>query len=111
MCLHKNSRKNIFGDEDALGKILKVDNNENYKVTGVLKDLPGNTEFNFEYLMSYESVNANIDSNWADVSIRTYVLLKPNTSLVSANAKIKDVITTHSGGKRSKNRPVSLSNE
>src|SRR5258706_6263309 len=39
--------KNVFGNEDALGKIVKVDNNENYKRAGGLKDLPGNTEFNF----------------------------------------------------------------
>jgi ABC-type antimicrobial peptide transport system permease subunit len=96
--------KKIFGNEDAIGKILKVENDENYKVSGILKDLPNNTQFNFEYLMSYDhkTMKGYIDSDWTDVSIRTYVLLKPNTSLASANAKIKDVITKHSGGKAAK---------
>jgi len=96
--------KRIFGNEDAIGKILKVENDENYKVSGILKDLPNNTQFNFEYLMSYDhkAMKGYIDSDWTDVSIRTYVLLKPNTSLASANAKIKDVITTHSGGRAAK---------
>jgi putative ABC transport system permease protein len=40
-----------------------------------------------------------IDSDWTDVSIRTYVLLKPNTSFQAANEKIKDVIVHHSGGR------------
>src|SRR5258706_9619968 len=96
--------KKIFGNEEAIGKILKVENDENYKVSGILKDLPNNTQFNFEYLMSYDhkTMKGYIDSDWTDVSIRTYVLLKPNTSLALANAKIKDIITTHSGGRAAK---------
>jgi ABC-type antimicrobial peptide transport system permease subunit len=55
--------------------------------------------FDFEYLGSYElkSLKHYIDSDWTDVSIRTFVTLKPNTSLQSANAKIKDVVINHSG--------------
>ena len=92
--------KKIFGNEEAIGKMLKVENDENYKVTGVLKDLPNNTQFNFEYLMSYEhkTMKGYIDKDWTNVSIRTFVLLKPNTSFDAANAKIKNVIIEHSGG-------------
>jgi putative ABC transport system permease protein len=93
--------KKIFGNEEAVGKILKVQNDENYKVSGILKDLPNNTQFNFEYLMSYEhkSMKGYIDSDWTDVSIRTFVSLKPNTSFNSADKKIKDIIIKHSGGR------------
>jgi len=95
--------KNIFGNDDVIGKVIKVENKENYKVTGVLKDLPNNTQFNFDYLLSYEhnSIKGYIDSDWTDVSIRTFVMLKPNTSFNAANAKIKNVIVQHSG-KRAK---------
>ena len=93
--------KKIFGDEDAMGKIIKIENTENYKVAGILKDLPGNTQFNFEYLMSYEhkTLKKYIDSDWTDVAIRTYVMLKPHTSFDAANAKIKNVVIAHSGGR------------
>jgi ABC-type antimicrobial peptide transport system permease subunit len=93
--------KKIFGTEDAVGKIIKVENDENYKVSGILKDLPNNTQFNFEYLLSYDhkSQKQYIDSDWTDVSIRTYVMLKPNTSFEAANSKIKNVIIEHSGGR------------
>jgi putative ABC transport system permease protein len=96
--------KKVFGDEDPIGKIIKIENDENYKVSGVLKDLPNNTQFDFEYLMSYEHKSAKhyIDSDWTDVSIRTYVMLKPHTSFDAANAKIKDVVDIHSGGRAAK---------
>ena len=93
--------KSIFGNDHVIGKVIKVDNDENYKVTGVLKNLPNNTQFNFDYLMSYEhkSMKGYIDSDWTDVSIRTFVMLKPNTSFNAANAKIKNVIIQHSGNR------------
>jgi putative ABC transport system permease protein len=101
--LTRQLAKKIFGNEEAVGKVIKVENDENYKVTGVLDDLPNNTQFNFEYLMSYEyrSMKGYIDSDWTDVSIRTYALLKPNTSIDAANEKIKNVVINRSG-KRSK---------
>ena len=93
--------KKIFGDKDPVGQVIKVENDENYKVSGILKDLPNNTQFNFEYLMSYEhkTMKGYIDKDWTDVSIRTFVLLKPNTSLATANTNIKGVITKYSDGR------------
>lgn len=93
--------KKLFGKEDPIGKLIKVENDENYTVSGILTDLPNNTQFDFEYLMPYEHKSAKgyIDSDWTDVSIRTYVMLKPNTSFDAANAKIKNIIATHSGGR------------
>ena len=93
--------KTIFGNEDPIGKIIKVENDENYKVTGILKDLPNNTQFKFEYLMSYEhkTMKGFIDKDWTNISIRTYVLLKPHTSFASADNKIKNIIVQHSGGR------------
>jgi ABC-type antimicrobial peptide transport system permease subunit len=92
--------KKIFGDEDPMGKLIKVENDENYKVSGIVKDLPNNTQFKFEYLMSYnhKAIKGFIDKDWTNISIRTFVLLKPNASLDAANDKIKDIAKKHSGG-------------
>ncbi|HEY1871115.1 MAG TPA: ABC transporter permease [Chitinophagaceae bacterium] len=91
----------IFGNEDPIGKTIAIQRGTGYKVTAVLKDLPNNTQFNFDYLLSYanKSTRGDIDSDWTDVSIRTFVSLKPNTSLNAANENIKNVIVKHSGGR------------
>ena len=39
--------KKLFGNEDAMGKIVRIDSNANFIVTGVLADLPNNTSFDF----------------------------------------------------------------
>ena len=94
----QNMAKKLFGSEEPIGKIIKVDNSENFTVTGVLKNPPNNTDFNFEYLFSSELLRSKgyFDADWTDVSIRTFVLLKPNTSLADINSKIKDIVIKYS---------------
>jgi putative ABC transport system permease protein len=89
----------MFDDTHALGKEIKIDN-EIYRVTGVLKDLPPNTDFDFEYLISWEFVKRmdEDDVNWANNGIFTYVLLKPGQSIASVNEKVRDVTIRHSEG-------------
>ena len=91
--------KKIFGDEDAIGKIIKIDSVDNFTVTGVLKDLPSNTCFDFEYLLPwdyYRKIGWNNDS-WINNSTPTYVLLKPNANAAAFNEKIKNVTRVNAG--------------
>ncbi len=82
--------KRLFNDEDPLNKTIRVDNKENYVVTGVMKDLPSNTEFDFEYLVSLEkNVKFYSDNSWSTGNYDTYVQLQPNVSVVEFNRKIK----------------------
>ncbi len=83
--------KALFGNEDAMGKIVKVENKDNFTVTGILKDLPNNTRFSFEYLLpwSYLVARNEDDTNWGNNSTRTYVLLKEKATLATATPKMK----------------------
>ncbi|HEX8376593.1 MAG TPA: ABC transporter permease [Pedobacter sp.] len=90
--LTEKTAKSLFGDEEPMGKIIKVDNKENFTVTGVLKDLPNNSSIDFEYLLLYDVVIRNrtaTDYGWGDNSTPTFVLLKSNTSLASVAPKIR----------------------
>jgi putative ABC transport system permease protein len=91
---------NLFGKEDAMGKIIRIDNKDNYTVTGVLKDLPNNTRFDFKYLLpwAYVRKEGEDDRNWGNNSTRTYVLLKPNASLASVSPKIRVFKTKYDKG-------------
>src|SRR5215213_7745944 len=85
--------KKLFGNDEAMGKVIKIDNKDNFTVTGIAKDIPNNTRFNFEYLMpwSYLRLQRGDDKSWGNNSTKTYVLLKPNASFASANEKIRKI--------------------
>ncbi len=95
--LSESFAKKIFGNEDPMGKILKVENSDNFTVTGIMEDAPDNTRFKYKYLIpwSYARLKGNDDENWGNNSTRSYVLLKPNASIESLQTKFKDIRKKH----------------
>lgn len=85
--------KKLFDTEDVMGKIVKIDNQDNFTITGVLKDLPPNSRFNFEYLIpwAYKAAKDQWGGNWGSNNTRTYALLKENASIEAANEKMKSM--------------------
>jgi putative ABC transport system permease protein len=94
--------KKLFGNEDAMGKTVKIDSVDYATVTGVLKNLPSNTSFQFEYLLpwAYATKVFIDDDHWGDNSILTFVLLKQGTTLDAFNKKVSNIIIDHSNGGR-----------
>ncbi len=97
--LTEKMAKKMFGNEDAMNKQIRIDSN-NFTVTGILNDLPTNTSFSFEYLLSWDIMKKlNFDDNfWDNNSVNTYVLLKPQVNLAAFNEKIKNISRTNSKG-------------
>ncbi|MGM9507712.1 ABC transporter permease [Larkinella sp. GY13] len=96
----KLARK-LFGTTDVLHKTIRLDSVDHFVVTGVLKDLPPNTRFTFEYLLPWDYLK-KLGSGWSNESwlsnnTPTYVLLKPNTNPAAFTAKIKDLTQRYSG--------------
>ena len=89
--LTEKTAKSLFGNKEAMGKIIKFDNKDNFTVTGILKDLPNNTRFDFEYLLPWSSIKygEGQDLGWNDNSTPTYVMLKPNAKYATVASKIK----------------------
>ena len=83
--------KKLFGNEEAMGKMVKINGQGDFRVTGVLKDLSNNTRFDFEYLLPWSNLRQSIkdDDNWSLNTTRTYVLLRPNSNLTAVETKMK----------------------
>jgi putative ABC transport system permease protein len=91
--LTERTARSLFGDTDPMGKMVKLENTDNFQVTAVAKDPPDNTRFQFDYLLPWtaKKYGEGQDLGWGDNSTATYVLLKPNVSLAAVQQKIKDI--------------------
>lgn len=76
-----------FGKENPVGQTIQVDNYINCRVTGVLKDLPPNTDFRQEIYVSYPTLKEQnpwlaSDDSWGGIAggSRCFVRLKPGVS-------------------------------
>lgn len=87
----------MFGTENVLGKFISIDK-DNFTITGVMKDLPPNTEFQFEYILPWQYLkkSGEDDENWGNNTVRTYVQLKPGTDPELLAKKIRDITIRHS---------------
>lgn len=89
----------LFGTTDAMGKTIRLDSVDNFTVTGILKDLPPNTQFSFEYLLpwAYWQKIGWYNDNWVSNNMPTYVLLRPNVDVTEFNAKIRNLTRVKTG--------------
>ncbi len=98
--------KKYFGNEDPMGKTIRVDNKTDFLVKGILKDLPTNTDRNTEIYLSYSNLKdrnkwlAN-DSGWGGVysGAQAYVLLKPTATVANVNAALKQIVKKNFQGR------------
>lgn len=89
--------KKLFGSSDPMGQTVKV-NNFQFKVTGILQNLPPNTSMDFEFLLpwSMERFIDNDDTNWGNNTISTWMVLAPNVNPAVTETKIRSAIIRHS---------------
>ena len=68
--------RRYFGDEEAVGKMLRMrdddNNNELVRVTGVIPDVPQNTHLKFDILFSYKTLFARQQPNVKDYGVQRY---------------------------------------
>ncbi|MDG6998602.1 MAG: FtsX-like permease family protein, partial [Nitrososphaerota archaeon] len=80
LVLTENEAKAIFGDEDPIGKVVKMDNQFNLTVKAVIKNIPGNSSMKFSGVVSFVSIKKMIGSatfdpySWRNYNYETYVL-------------------------------------
>jgi putative ABC transport system permease protein len=83
--------KKYFGDEDAMGKVLHEDGLGDLMVTGVVKDVPSNSHFHFDFLISTRKFAGDIDGNWGFYNFYTYIKLKPDVNIKAIEPKIQAI--------------------
>jgi putative ABC transport system permease protein len=96
--LTRSVAEKFFGKSDPVGQTLRADNQVNLLVTGVMQDVPSNSQFNFNGLISMATEseqNPNIFSMWDYVDFYTYLILKPNANIQRLRAKAAAFVKRH----------------
>ncbi|HTR31741.1 MAG TPA: ABC transporter permease [Puia sp.] len=96
--LTETTAKGLFGTEDPIGKTVRISNEQDLTVTGVLKDLPNNTSFNFQYIVPFAYYASRFGwvrsdaANWRDRSFQTFVGLAPNVTFAQVAAPLREIM-------------------
>ena len=99
--LTKTVAHKFFGEENPVGQSLRADNQLNLTVTGVMEDVPANSHFSFNGLISMATARnqrSEIFGWWGYVDFYTYLLLKENTDIQSLQAQASAFVKRHDNG-------------
>ncbi|MGB2763542.1 MAG: ABC transporter permease, partial [Candidatus Aminicenantaceae bacterium] len=97
LIISEDMAEKYFGEEDPIGKVFSINNRYDFKVTGVIKNVPNNSYLQFDMVIPYEllkrvgAVNDSMGSN----SILTVVQLQKGASVQQVNDKIRGFIKKH----------------
>ena len=89
----ESTSKKYFGTTEAVGRILETNEHGKtlYKVTAVIKDMPENGHFHFDFLFSMK----NVEYQWGQFlshNFYTYLVLKPGTDYKAVEKKFPEYI-------------------
>jgi putative ABC transport system permease protein len=84
----------IFGNKDPIGKMIRMDDDVNVKISGVYKDLPDNTSFAgmtliapWKLLVTTAELEKRV--GWGNSWFQCFVQIANHTDMESVSAKIK----------------------
>ncbi len=87
----------VFGEENPVGKIVVLDNNDDWEVTGVFEDMPTNSHFNFEMMLSMVSREESKSKMWMSFNFNTYLKLQEGYDPNDLEAKFPGLIEKYIG--------------
>ena len=98
--LTQSAAKALFGEEDPINKTLKVDNDQNFKVTAIVADAPDNSTFKFDFirLFDYSNMQRQI-TEWRNSSWNVFVQVTPGSSQALLEKEANDVMHAHNNDK------------
>lgn len=95
--LTTKSAEKYFSSENPLGKSITLSDGRDFQVTGVVKPVPGNSHFEFDFLASYSSLPESKETNWFGHFVHTYVMTRKAITAEQLNGKINSVTEKHTG--------------
>ena len=90
----KAARKYFGSDKNVMGRTVRINNKQDYQITGVVQDLPENNSIQFEWLIPFDIFykQNNWLSNWDSNGILTMVELSKNADPALINRQLHDFI-------------------
>jgi len=115
--LTESTAKALFGNEDPLNKVIRFDNKNDLKVTGILKDIPSNSTLQFSYLVPFSYLESTDNftkiartKGFGWTNFMVFVKLKPGISYAKVALKIKDLEKTETDNFMSMKTNIILDN-
>ncbi|SDL80547.1 putative ABC transport system permease protein [Catalinimonas alkaloidigena] len=92
--LTEQMAEKYFPDKNPVGQVLILNNNAErpYRITGVMENVPEQSHFRFQFVLSMNSVGDSQLPNWGYSNFFTYVRLQPEADAKALEAKLPEIV-------------------
>lgn len=97
LVLSEKAAEKYFGKEEPLGKILRLGDWQDFRITGILKNIPENSHLRFDFLARFEDYAARHFDQWGISNYYTYVLVSNNFSQKAYDEKLPGFVEKYAG--------------
>jgi len=103
--LTEDTAKKIFVDENSLGETVNLNADGDLKVTGIVKNVPRNSHFRFNYLVSMNTIrgrraeflDAEFTHAWFVIQGWSYIMLDERAGAEGVEKKLAPIVEKHAG--------------
>ena len=95
--LTETMAEKYFNSTAVVGRLLTADNKDLYKVTGVIKDIPRTSHFNFDFFISMSTLPDSRSDEWLRSDYNTYVLFRNAADHKKLEAALPAFLARYSG--------------
>jgi len=93
--LTESFARKFFGAADPVGGTLTFDSKNDYLVTGIIRDVPAESHFSFDFLVSLETYANPMREDWQWNQFYTYFLLEEDGSPEAVLAEFPELLGRH----------------
>ncbi len=94
LVINESTAIKYFSTTNVVGQTLVINENNNYKITGVIKDIPRQSHFNFDFFFSMKENDQSRDNGWFNHNFQTYLRVKPGTDVGLLEEKLNKTLIT-----------------
>ena len=89
--------KKYFDRTNVVGQVLTFNDTAQFKITGVIKNIPKQSHFHFDFFISMPTLAESRNTTWLSNNFNTYILLRPGADYKKLLAKLPDFMRKHAG--------------
>ncbi len=89
--ISEHAARKYFNTTDVMGQTLySVNDSTVHKVTGVIRDIPRQSHFHFDFMLPMSALAGRDDNNWTSLNFNTYILLRPGVDVKKMETKLPE---------------------
>lgn len=88
LVITESMAKKYFGNEDPIGKTIKVGGTKDFVVSGITANAPENSQIKFDFIASFKTLNASKEEKWNEANYITYLLLQNGDDIQPLQSKV-----------------------